>query len=169
MKTRGVAEAALLGMSAGMRSTVPLAALGLTLPRRRLVGVPLALASAAELVYDKLPQAGERTAVAPLTVRIGVGTIAGVVVARVSGASVGLGAATGALAALASTFLFHRTRAEAARHIPPRAAAIGEDLLAVGASVLALRLLRRKRWRGVARRLHQLAAWKRDGSKDARG
>ena len=124
-----------------MRSTVPLAALGLTLPRRRLFGAPLALASAAELVYDKLPQAGERTAPGPLSVRIGAGAIAGGIAAHVLGASIALGAATGGLAALASTFLFHRVRTEVARRVPPLAAAVGGDLLAIGSSAVALRLL----------------------------
>ena len=144
METRGVGEAALLGMAAGMRSTVPLAALGLTLPRRRLFGAPLALASAAELVYDKLPRAGERTAPGPLSARIGAGAIAGGIAARVLGASIALGAATGGLAALASTFLFHRVRAEAARRVPPLVAAVGGDLLAIGSSAAALRLLARE-------------------------
>jgi len=121
-----------------MRSMVPLAALGLKLPRRRLVGAPLTLASAAELVYDKLPQAGERTAPGPHSVRIGAIAIA----VHVLGASTALSAATGALATLASTFLFHRVRAEAARRVPPLAAAVGGDLLAIGSSAVALRLLR---------------------------
>jgi uncharacterized membrane protein len=132
-------------MAAGMRSTVPLAALGLTLPRRRLVGVPLMLASAAELVYDKLPQASERTAPGPLAARVGAGAIAGGIAAHLVGASTALGAATGALAALASTFLFHRVRAEVARRVPPFAAAVGGDLLAIGTSTAALRLRRRER------------------------
>jgi uncharacterized membrane protein len=145
MKTRGVVEAALLGTAAGMRSMMPLAALGVTLPRRRIVGAPLVLASATELVYDKLPRTGERTAPGPLAVRIVVGAIAGGIAAHVAGAAIALGAATGALAALASTFLFHRVRAEAARRVPPLAAAIGGDLLALGASTAALRRLRHAR------------------------
>jgi uncharacterized membrane protein len=124
---------------------VPLAALGLTLPRRRLLGAPLALASAAELVYDKLPQAGDRTAPPSLAARVGVGAIAGGVVAHVLGGTVALGAATGALAALASTFLFHRLRAELARRVPPLAAGIGGDALAVGAATAALRRLQSER------------------------
>jgi uncharacterized membrane protein len=124
---------------------VPLAALGLTLPRRRIVGAPLALASAAELVYDKLPQAGARTEPGPLATRVGVGAIAGGIAAHVAGAPTALGAATGALAAVASTFLFHRVRAEAARRVPPLAAAVSGDLLAIGAATAALRLLRQER------------------------
>jgi uncharacterized membrane protein len=123
-----------------MRSMMPLAALGLTLPRRRAWGAPLALASAGELVFDKLPQAGERTAAGPLTARIGSGAIAGGLVARALGGRTLLGAAAGGLAALASTFLFHRLRALAARRAP-RAAGVGEDLLAAGNTALALRLL----------------------------
>jgi uncharacterized membrane protein len=121
---------------------VPLAALGLTLPRRRLAGVPLALASTAELVYDKLPQAGERTEPGPLAARISTGAIAGGIAAHVAGASTALGAATGALAALVSTFVFHRARAQAARRVPPLAAGAGGDLLAIGTSAVALRMLK---------------------------
>jgi uncharacterized membrane protein len=145
MQTQGVGEAALLGVAAGIRSMVPLAALGLTLPRRRLVGAPLALASAAELVADKLPRMGERTAPGPLAVRIGAGAIAGGVAAHVLGGTVVLGAATGALAALASTFLFHRVRAAASRRLPPLAAAVGGDVLAIGTAATALRLLQSER------------------------
>ncbi len=145
METRGVAEAALFGMAAGIRSMVPLAALGLTLPRRRLLGAPVALASAAELVYDKLPQAGERTAPGPLIARIGAGVIAGSIAGRVFGASIVLGAATGGLTALASTFFFHHLRAEAARRIPPLAAAVSGDLLAIGAAAVASRRLAHER------------------------
>ena len=140
METRGVAEAALFGVVAGMRSMMPLAALGLTLPRRRVWGAPLALASAAELVNDKLARTGERTEPGQLAARIGSGAIAGGLVAHALGGRVLFGVAAGALTALASTFLFHRLRAVAARKAP-RAAAVGEDLLAAGQTALALRLL----------------------------
>jgi uncharacterized membrane protein len=120
---------------------MPLAAMGLTLPRRWLVGTPLVLAAAGELVYDKLLRAGERTAPGSLAVRVGAGVIAGGVATHVVGSSIALGAATGALAALASTFLFHRVRAEAARRVPPLATAAFGDLLALGTSAVALRLL----------------------------
>ncbi|HEY2746857.1 MAG TPA: hypothetical protein VGL86_19675 [Polyangia bacterium] len=143
METRGVAEAALLGMAAGMRSMVPLAALGLTLPRRRLFFAPLTLASAAELVYDKLPQASDRAMPGPLSARVGAGAIAGGIAAYVLGASIPLAAATGALTALGSTLLFRRVRAAAARRVPPPAAAVGEDLVAIGTAAVALRVLER--------------------------
>jgi hypothetical protein len=67
--------------------------------------------------------------------------IAGGIAAHALGAKTALGAATGALAALASTFLFHRVRAEAARRMPPLAAAICGDLLAIGTATTALRRL----------------------------
>lgn len=145
METHPISQAVLLGLAAGMRTSVPLAALGLTLPRRRWVGAPLALASAAELVYDKLPRTGERTALGPLVGRVVSGAIAGGIVARVTDESLALGVATGALAALASTFYFHRARAAGARRVSPLAAAIAEDLIAVGAARLAVRRLPRER------------------------
>lgn len=122
---------------------MPLAALGLTLPRRRIVGAPLALASAAELVNDKRPQTGDRSDPGQLSVRLGVGAIAGGLAARAWGASIPLGVATGVLTSLASTFLFHRLRIEAARRVPPNAAAVAEDLLAIGTTAMAVRLLTR--------------------------
>jgi hypothetical protein len=145
MDTHGIVEAAALGIAAGVRSTVPFAALSLTLPRRRLYGAPLALAAAGELVYDKLPQAGQRTEPISLTARIVSGALAGGIAAHVLDASIALGASTGAVAALASTFLFHRVRAEAARHVPALVAAISGDLLAIGVSTAATRRLRRAR------------------------
>jgi uncharacterized membrane protein len=145
MEIYGVAEATALGIAAGIRSTVPLAALSLTLPRRRLYGAPLALASAGELVYDKLPQARERTEPFSLTARIVSGALAGSIAAHVLDASIALGASTGALAALASTFFFERVRAEAARQVPALVAAICGDLLAIGTSMAATRRLRRAR------------------------
>lgn len=145
MEKHGIAKAALLGIAAGMRSSVPLAALSLTLPRRRWAGAPLALAAAAELVYDKLPRAEDRTARRPLIGRIVSGAIAGGIVARVADASVELGVAIGALAALGSTFYFHRARAAAARRVPPLAAALAEDLIAVEAARVAMRRLPRAR------------------------
>lgn len=145
MKTHAIAEAAILGIAAGMRSTVPLAALSLTRRRRRWAGAPFALASAAELVYDKLPQAKKRTAPASLAARIASGAIAGGIVAHLADEAIALGVATGALAALASTFLSHRARAAAARRVPPLGAAIGEDFIAIGATASALWPLRSAR------------------------
>ena len=144
MEPHVIGEAAILGIAAGMRATVPLTALGLTLPRRRWPGAPLALASAAELGYDKLPQAEERTAPGPLAARVLSGAIAGGVVARVADESIAVGMATGALAAFASTLLCHRGRAAAARHVSPLAAAVAEDLIAIGVAIGAVRRLRRE-------------------------
>jgi len=143
METHVIGEAAILGIAAGMRATVPLAALGLTLPRRRWPGASLALASAAELGYDKLPQAEKRTAPGPLAARVVSGAIAGSIVARVADEAIAVGAATGALAAFVSAWIFHRGRTAAARHVPPLAAAVAEDLIAIGAVIGVLRRLRR--------------------------
>jgi hypothetical protein len=146
METRGVAEAALLGAAAGIRSMVPLATLGLTLPRRPLAyGAPVAVASAAELVYDKLPQAGERTAPGPLVARIGAGALAGGIAGYVLGTSMALTGAAGGLAALASTLLSHRARAAAARRVPPLVAALSGDLLAIGVAAVATQRLAHER------------------------
>jgi hypothetical protein len=73
------------------------------------------------------------------------GVIAGGIAPHVLDASIALGASTGAVAALASTSLFHRVRGEAARHVPALVAAISGDLLAIGTSTAATRRLRRAR------------------------
>jgi uncharacterized membrane protein len=129
-----------------MRTTAPFVALSLSRPKRRGARAPAALA-VGELVYDKLPQAGERTAPPSLAARLVAGALAGGLWARALAAPTAVGAATGALAALASTFVFHRLRAEAAARVPPLAAAAAEDLLAIGTSAGAVRLRpRRRRW-----------------------
>ena len=87
----------------------------------------------------------DRTERRPLIGRIVSGAIAGGIVARVADASVALGVAIGALAALGSTFYFHRARAEAARRVPPLAAAIGGGFIAVEAARVAMRRLPRAR------------------------
>jgi uncharacterized membrane protein len=148
MNVRGLVEAGLLGTVAGMRSTLPFLPLSLKSHRPGLVAASLA-ATAGELTYDKLPNAGERTAPPGLIPRLAAGAVAGALAARAFRGATFAGAAVGALTALGSTFLFHRLRREAAARVPPAAAAVGEDVLAIAASATALRHLpdsRRRFW-----------------------
>jgi uncharacterized membrane protein len=124
--------AAVLGTVAGMRAMLPMAALGLRLRRLRRARVPLALAAAGELVYDKLPVASERTALPLLAARVVNGALAGGLLFRRRDARAAIGAAVGAAAAIVSAFVTHRLRRLASQRVPPTAAAVGEDLLAAG-------------------------------------
>jgi uncharacterized membrane protein len=134
-----VAEAALLGTAAGMRSTVPLAALSLVLRRMRGRRVPIALAVVGELLYDKLPQAASRTAPPVLLARVVVGAVSGGIVRRALGSTAPIGAATGALSALVASLVFHRLRVESARRVSPLAAGFAEDVLAIATAASAVR------------------------------
>jgi uncharacterized membrane protein len=135
-----IKEACLLGAVAGMRSMMPLAALSLTARKRRWLRGASVL-SVGELVYDKLPQAKSRTEPAGLIPRMVSGSVAGGLAAWLLRGPIAVGAGVGTLAALASTFLTHRLRAEATRRVPPAVAAVAEDLLAVGVSAGALKAL----------------------------
>lgn len=137
-----IAESALLGTVAGMRSMMPLAALTLASRRRSWLALPAGLASAGELVYDKLPQASDRTLPVNLLARVAAGAIAGGIVAHRLGEAIAVGAGAGALAAAASALLSHRLRAAASARLPRFVAAVGEDAVAVGLSARALRGLR---------------------------
>jgi uncharacterized membrane protein len=141
MEGRTLTGAALLGMAAGMRVTAPLLALGMVLSHRRRIGAPLCLWSAGELVYDKLPQAAQRTDPKLLAARIVSGALAGSLVTRAAKGPAVLGAVIGALASTASAFLFHRLRVEACRTMPAFAVAISEDVLAFYTSIATVRAL----------------------------
>lgn len=138
-----IEEACLLGTVAGMRAMLPLAALSLSAAnRRRWLAAPAGLLAAGELVYDKLPQAKDRTMGVSAAARLATGAVAGGIAARRLGGSLAVGAGVGAFAALASTRLFHRLRREAAERLPRLAAALSEDLLAISVSSRALKALR---------------------------
>ncbi|HEY3353011.1 MAG TPA: hypothetical protein VGQ83_07165 [Polyangia bacterium] len=102
--------------------------------------VPATLGAAGEIIYDKIPSAGDRTEPAPLIARVGSGALAGAVGARAPGEPILLPAAAGALAAGIATLVFHRLRAALAARVRPVLAAVAEDLLAAGVAAAALRL-----------------------------
>ena len=142
MTKDAIEEACLLGTVAGMRSMMPMAVLSLSAHHRRWLAVPAGLAAGWELIYDKLPKVQDRTKGASAAARLVSGAVAGGIGARLLGGSIAVGAGVGALAALASTYLCHRLRSKAAGRVPPVAAAMGEDLLAIGVSARALKALR---------------------------
>jgi uncharacterized membrane protein/uncharacterized protein (UPF0548 family) len=151
-----VRRALLLGVVAGMRSQLPIALLVFESHRgrfdlgrgwlaRRLAttrGVTATvLASAAEIVGDKLPVVPSRTRPGPLAARVAIGTLAGAAIYRDAHRPVATGALVGAVAAGGSTLAFARARAALGRRtpLPDPAWGAGEDALAVILGLLAVR------------------------------
>lgn len=112
-------RAGLLGFVAGLRSQMPLAVLGnaarlgefaadaeapLSWFRSGWVQAGLALLAAGELVGDKLPVTPSRVSTPQLYGRLGLGVIAGGVVAHEAGESIVAGAAIGAVGAAAGSY-----------------------------------------------------------------
>lgn len=142
MDTRALLTTSALGLAAGMRSMTPLAALGIRgapLASRALLG----LGAEGEYIYDKLPRAGARTELPALTGRIVSGALVGRAVAKRLGRPLLGHMLVGVLTAWASTHLFHRVRTQLSRRAPALGVGIGEDLVAIGISAAAVRLLAR--------------------------
>jgi uncharacterized membrane protein len=118
--------AIILGVVAGMRSMMPLAALSILLWRRPEIAPvtspahwfavpPLAiifgLAALGELIGDKLPKTPNRTALGPFVGRLASGALTGAALVQLGGVNPWVGAGCGAAGALASTFgMFHARR-----------------------------------------------------------
>jgi uncharacterized membrane protein len=98
-----------------------------------------AVAALTELVADKLPFTPPRTQTRGLVPRIGLGGLSAGLLARSMGAPTGSSAAVGAGAALGTAFAGMAARQALAKRLPPIAAAIVEDLVAVLLAVLAIR------------------------------
>ncbi|HKG02734.1 MAG TPA: hypothetical protein VKB03_06105 [Conexibacter sp.] len=131
--------AALMGAGGGLRTAMPWGALAV---RGRLGGgtrrlAPL-VAVAGELVLDKLPQTPSRTSPPGLVARLSSGAAAGWLVAGTPGAAIG-----SAVAGL-SAFAGERARAALGRQtgLPDPLIAVGEDVLAIGLALIAVRAAR---------------------------
>ncbi len=150
-----VAVAALgLGVTAGMRSQIPLALLaaksngaaGASLPpplhvlRLRRVAIGLAMSAVGEAVGDKLPIAPSRLRPGPLVGRLSFGAAAGAVLARGAGNAAGLGGTMAALGALAGSMAGYTARVQAhkATGLPDPLLAVLEDVVAVTIGLLSL-------------------------------
>lgn len=139
------------GVLAGMRSLSAPALAARTLRRRgrwpRALGGPrarrlLPLLALGELLADKWSRTPDRTRPDVLAGRLAAGAIAGAAVAEALGGrrAVRRGAVAGAVAALASTFLFHRARRAAGSLLgSPVRAGLVEDALAAGLAALLAR------------------------------
>jgi uncharacterized membrane protein len=92
------------------------------------------LGALAELVADQLPATPARTTAVPLAARIVMGSLTGTCLGTAGGASLWLGALSGAIGAMAGAFGGYQARAGLVRglHAPDIAIAIPEDLIAIG-------------------------------------
>lgn len=150
--------ALLLGIVAGMRSMMPLAAVSLALwrlPILRHTSAPaswlahpvvasvLVLAALGELVGDKLPMTPNRTALAPFVGRLITGALSGAAAAQIGNITGWAGAVCGVIGAGTSTLgMFHARRAFGrATWIRDPFVGAMEDVLALGVSVIAVWLL----------------------------
>lgn len=151
--------ALLLGVVAGMRTMIPLAAVGIALLVRGApvpAGLPafvqapvtvgvLVVLALAELIVDKHPSTPNRTALAPFVARLATGALAGAVVAAVSVAPEWSGAVTGAMAAGVAAIVMFRARRRIGQRTGVRDAYVGagEDVLAIAVAALAAVVLTR--------------------------
>ena len=97
------------------------------------------LAVGGELVVDKLPNTPSRLEPPGLIARAVLASAAGALIARASERPMVPAAAVAALAALASARIGHDLRVLASRRVPPLAAALGEDVVALALAVGAAR------------------------------
>jgi len=139
-------SAALAGAATGLRSTTGIGALietgspGVPAPLTMPVGRAVAgLAVGGELVVDKLPNTPSRLEPPGLIARAVLGSTAGALIARASERPMVPAAAVAALAAVASARIGHDLRVLASRRVPPLAAAIAEDVVALALAVGAAR------------------------------
>ncbi len=139
-------RAVLAGAATGLRSTSGVGALvetgssGLpavcTAPPARIVA---GLAVGGELVGDKLPNTPSRLELPGLTARVVLAAVAGAVIARSAGRHPVPAIALAATTAAVSVRVGHDLRAAASTRVPPIAAAVGEDVVALGLALLAAR------------------------------
>lgn len=146
----------LLGVTAGMRSQMPLALLtwaardgrvdvGRGRPwsplRSPKVGVAMAVSAAGELIGDKLPQTPSRLDPGPLGGRLVIGAVAGAAVSPGSRRSRVGGAMLGLAGAVAGAYSGYHARAALGQRtgIPDPVWGVVEDGAAIGIGSLALR------------------------------
>jgi uncharacterized membrane protein len=101
------------------------------------VGI-VTLLAIGELVADKLPTTPNRTSAVPLIARIVTGGLCGAAICAGGGASIGVGAAVGALGGVigACAGFFARHWLVQSAKLPDRVVAVAEDLIAIGGGLL---------------------------------
>lgn len=140
--------AALIGSSTGLRSQMGMAVLLNGTPPAELPALlrhrasrPIAAAAAlGELVADKLPFAPPRTQARGLVPRIGLGGLCAGLLARNEEVPTTVAVAVGAGTAAGAAFAGMAAREALAKKLPPVAAALIEDAVAVLLAVAALHL-----------------------------
>jgi uncharacterized membrane protein len=131
--------AAGLGLSAGLRTMTPAAAI--LLARHHMVaGVVVSLLAACEWVIDLLPTTPARTKPGPLIARVASGAFVGWLAGGASETTRIVGAIVSACAAAAGTFVGYRTRLWAIDRYGSLRSALVEDLVAVVLASLAFLL-----------------------------
>jgi uncharacterized membrane protein len=146
MSNAHLVNAALAGAATGLRSTAGVGALVET-GSRGLTGawatepvrVVAGLGVAGELVVDKLPNTPSRLDPPGLLARVAMAAVAGAVIARASDRRLAPAMVVAAGTAVVSARVGHDLRTFAATRIPPLAAAIGEDAVAIALALLAAR------------------------------
>lgn len=139
---RSAVLSAALGKASGFRSSVGISVGLLTWFRgskhERWAVAGSTVAIAGELVGDKLPSTPSRLDPAPLGGRIAAGAGAAYAVARRGGEDPIPAVIIGGLSAVAGSYAGHAYRAWASKRVPPVAAAVAEDAVAlsIGAAVL---------------------------------
>ncbi|MCL4243847.1 MAG: DUF4126 family protein [Candidatus Dadabacteria bacterium] len=147
--------AILVGISAGLRTmTAPAVAslaarywgLGLWgtqlgFMSSQLAAIVLSIFAVLEYIYDLLPFAGNRIDPGPLLARIFTGALSGACVAVGAAESITAGAVAGGLGAVAGAYGGYPARKAAIRAVGRVPAALGEDIVAIGLAVLAVRMV----------------------------
>lgn len=141
-----------LGLSAGMRSMVPLSVISTKFNKNKQIGLKnsnfnfiqsgvvstiLDIAALGEIAGDKNPNASNRTAPIAVLGRCASGALVGATVYKASFKNPVKGAVIGALAALASTFIFFQLRKKAVSKTGKnQLVAVAEDALAFSAAAV---------------------------------
>jgi uncharacterized membrane protein len=147
-----------IGVIAGLRSMTPPAVISwavhlgwLNLGNSRLAPmgstlavVVLTVLALGELVADKLPFTPSRTTPGPLIGRMVTGALCGAAIGVGGGGSLAAGLALGAVGAVAGTFVGYQARRQLTKGagLPDFVAALGEDVVAIGAALLIVTRLR---------------------------
>ncbi len=139
-----VARSALLGVAAGARSSLGVAgpavlsAATAAVPSGAVATALGTLAVGGELVADKLPATPSRLSASGLPVRLVTGALGGGVLGRREGAGVVAPALAGLLGAVVGSNVGAAWRAWAGQRVPDWQAALVEDAVALGLTVVAV-------------------------------
>lgn len=146
-------RSAVLGTATGLRSQMGAAAVILgpeshrvpSVLRTRAFKTVTAVLAGGELLYDKLPQAANRTQGSGLAARVALGAGSAGLLARSEQEPPGPAALVGAGTAVGGAFAGMVARRWLSKKFPPLAVALGEDAVAVGLAAAAVTVLADRR------------------------